>query len=126
MSRLNRTRAPLAAINITSLVDVLLILVAALLLLAPQFLKPVPVDLPKTSFEGRPTPQMSLVVSLARQGTLIVDNQPTPLARVQAMIVPEVTTVQIAADGGVAYRDVIRLVESLRPYRPRDIVLISR
>jgi biopolymer transport protein ExbD len=116
----------LATINITSLVDVLLILVAALLLLAPQFLKPVPVDLPKTSFEGRPTPQTSLVVSLARHGTLFVEDKPTPLDRLQSMIVPEVTTVQIAADGSVAYVEVIRLVESLRAYRPRDIVLITR
>jgi biopolymer transport protein TolR len=126
MKRFDKRRSAIAAINITPLVDVLLILVAALLLLAPQFVKPLPVQLPKTSLDGAPTAQQSLTISLANDGTLLIDGAATPLREALGMVEPEITTVQIAADGSVPYDEVVRLIASVRSSNPREILLLTR
>ena len=119
-------RAPLAAINITPLLDVLLILVAVLLLLAPHFVKPLPVDLPRTTLNGVPVTQSTLQVALQPSGKLFVNGHESSIDDLRAHIQPGVTTLEIGADGAASYASVVRLVEALRDTNPRDIVLLTQ
>lgn len=119
-------RAPLATINITPLVDVLLILVAILLLLAPQFVKRLPVQLPQTSISGAPHLQSSLLVTVNDKGELMIEDQPMSITDVKARIRANLTTVEIAASGAAAYSKVVNVVEMLRAAQPREIVLLTR
>jgi len=119
-------RKPLAAINITPLVDVLLILVATLLLLAPQLVKVLPADLPKLSVDGVPRPQQSLLLVMDERGHLSIDEQPMSLDDVADRIGPNVTTIELAASGRVSYQQIVDVVSELRKKNPREIQMIMR
>lgn len=120
-----QTRKPLASINITPLVDVLLILVAALLLLTPYFVKPLPVELPKTSLEGQPLPLKPMLLGLDESGQLWLDSTPTELNLVLEQIQEGVTSVEIAAGKNVRYEAIVNLVEAVRKRNPREISLLT-
>lgn len=119
-------RAPLAAINITPLVDVLLVLVATLLLLAPQMVKVIPADLPEFSIEGQPRQQQSLLLVIDENGSLFVDEHPHSLEDVKARVQEGLTTIEIAASGAVSYQRIVDVVGALREKQPREIRLIVR
>ena len=121
-----KRRASLAAINITPLVDVLLILVAVLLLLAPHFVKPLPVELPRTSLQGRPVPRQALQVAVLATGQLWLNGQEATLADIRLQIVPGQTTLEIGATGSVPYARVVEVVEALRDSQPREIELLAQ
>jgi biopolymer transport protein ExbD len=119
-------RAPLAAINITPLVDVLLILVVVLLLLAPHFVKPLPVELPRTALAGAPMLQSSLRVAVLANGKFWVDGHETSASEIKTLIKPGVTTLEIGADGKAPYAAIVDLVELLRDANPREVVLLTQ
>ena len=119
-------RAPLASINITPLVDVLLILVALLLFMAPQMVKVLPTDLPELAIDGKPRQQRSVLVAIDAEGHLSIDDQPMSIEDVLARIQPQLTTVEIASSGKVSYQTVIDVVAKLRQAEPRDIQMVVR
>lgn len=119
-------RKPLAQINITPLVDVLLILVAALMLLAPQMVKVLPADLPSLSIDGQPRQQNSLLVEIDERGRLSVDGHPLSIEDVQDRITKGKTTVEIAASGQVEYQQIVDVIANLRERQPRDFHLVMR
>lgn len=121
-----KRRAPLADINITPLVDVLLVLVAMLLLLAPQLVKVLPADLPQLSIEGAPRQQRSLLVVMDERGHLSIDAQPMSIEDVADRIVPSITTVELAASGRVSYQQIVDTVAELRKKNPREVQMIMR
>ena len=119
-------RAPLAAINITPLVDVLLILVAVLLLLAPHFVKPLPVELPRTALTGAPVLQSSLRVAVLANGKFWVEGHEASASEIKSLIKPGITTLEIGADGKSPYAAIVNLVELLRDANPREVVLLTQ
>jgi biopolymer transport protein ExbD len=121
-----RKRAPLAAINVTPLVDVLLILVAVLLLLAPHFVKPLPVELPRSSINGTPVLQSSVQVAVLANGQLKFEGHEIALADLKGLIKPGVTSLQIGADGKAEYAQIVAVVEALRDTNPREVVLLTQ
>jgi len=121
----NSDRKPLASINVTPLVDVLLILLVVMMLAMPMFVKKLPVDLPQTSVDGAPTVVHSLSVSLLPDGNLMVDNNPMTLAMVKTRISPDVS-VELNVDRTVTYDKVANLIAELQDSKPRDIALMTR
>ena len=119
-------RAPLASINITPLVDVLLILVAVLLLLAPHFVKPLPVELPRTALAGAPVVQTSLRVAVLASGKFWVDGHEASVDEIKSLIKPGVTTLEVGADGKSPYASIVSLVEQLRDANPREVLLLTQ
>ena len=59
---------PLAEINVTPMVDVMLVLLVIFMVAAPLMTVGVPVQLPRTSAEKVAQPKTPLVVSIARAG----------------------------------------------------------
>jgi len=116
----------LAAINITPLLDVLLILMSVLLLLAPRFMKPLPVELPRTSLSGQPVAQSSVQVALQSSGELWLEGHTTSLTEIRAHIVAGQTTLEIGAARNAPYGEVVKLVEALRDAHPREILLLTQ
>ena len=67
--------APLAEINVTPMVDVMLVLLVIFMVAAPLLTVGVPINLPKTSAAQVTEPQQPLVVSIYEAGeTFIGDN----------------------------------------------------
>ena len=66
---------PLAAINVTPMVDVMLVLLVIFMVTAPLLTVGVPLDLPKTSAAQLTQPQEPLVLSLDREGGSFIGNE---------------------------------------------------
>jgi biopolymer transport protein TolR len=118
-------RKPLASINITPLVDVLLILLVIVMLAMPVFVKKLPVELPKTGVDSAPVATNSLQVALNSKGQLFIGDQPAQFADVVRRIQPN-TTVELSVDEKTAYGDAAKLIARLQESNPREIVLATQ
>ena len=67
---------PLAEINVTPMVDVMLVLLVIFMVAAPLLTVGVPVNLPKSSAAQVTTPQEPLIVSLNKAGETFIGDQP--------------------------------------------------
>lgn len=73
-------RRPMAEINVTPFVDVMLVLLIVFMVTAPLLTVGVPIELPKTAATALPTEQEEpLTLSISTAGELIL--QETPIAR---------------------------------------------
>ncbi|MBI1359192.1 MAG: ExbD/TolR family protein [Alphaproteobacteria bacterium] len=76
----NRRKKPMAEINVTPFVDVMLVLLVVFMITAPLLATGVPVNLPKTSAKPLPTGQDTpLVVTVDKTGKVFVGEQTTPV-----------------------------------------------
>ena len=69
------TDQPLAEINITPLVDVMLVLVVILLVMAPMLTKTLHIDLPKVAASAPEARDHAVTVSLDAHGKLAIDGR---------------------------------------------------
>jgi biopolymer transport protein TolR len=67
---------PLAEINVTPMVDVMLVLLVIFMVTAPLLTVGVPVDLPKTTAAKLTEPKKPIIVSINREDALFIGNKP--------------------------------------------------
>ncbi|MEQ1578342.1 MAG: biopolymer transporter ExbD [Hyphomicrobium sp.] len=106
---------PVADINITPMVDVMLVLLIIFMVAAPLLVAGVPVELPKTSAARMGQSKKPMVVTLAADGRLQIrdelvtkDNLISRLAQVRAAEGDAV--VYVRADKKIPYGDVMELL----------------
>lgn len=78
---------PLAAINITPLIDVLLVLLIMMILTIPIASHKLPIDLPNGPPDGAPS-EMTHRLDIAASGALSWDGQPIADAKLGALLKP--------------------------------------
>ena len=106
---------PVAEINVTPLVDVMLVLLIIFMVAAPLMIAGVPVNLPQTAAAKQNPPQKPLVVTLAAEGKLYLRDEEVPVqdleARLQALRSAEGDAVTyVRADKGVSYGNVMEIL----------------
>lgn len=106
---------PFAEINITPLVDVVLVLLVIFMMAAPLMMQGVPIELPKTGGASLGSPATPLIASLSRNGTLHLGSETVSLddlpARLQSLRASEGDViVYVKADRAVAYGDVMDVI----------------
>ncbi|MGH6866108.1 MAG: ExbD/TolR family protein [Methyloceanibacter sp.] len=106
---------PISEINITPMVDVMLVLLIIFMVTAPLLVAGVPVDLPNTSAARISQPKKPMIVSLSPDGSLFVrDEQITRdglVPMLQAMRSAEGdTVVYVRADKSIAYGEVMDIL----------------
>jgi len=67
--------APLAEINVTPMVDVMLVLLVIFMVTAPLLTVGVPLDLPKTRAEAITEPKPPITLSLNREGEVFIGDE---------------------------------------------------
>ncbi len=67
-------RAPMAEINVTPLVDVMLVLLIIFMVTAPMLTAGVPVELPESRANALPQEQDQMTVSIGDDGTVYLDD----------------------------------------------------
>ena len=109
---------PLSGINVTPLVDVMLVLVVILILAAPVLAAALRVQLPQaqgTAPMAPPAPQQSLGLEIDAQGGLSIDGETLDEAALRARLAtlaaanPE-AELQLRADAGVPYGRVVAVM----------------
>ncbi len=106
---------PLAEINVTPLVDVMLVLLIVFMVAAPLMVVGVPVQLPKTSAERLAEPREPVVVSVDAAGRWYLRREelaPEPLAARLAELAAadREAPVYVRGDRAVPYGEVMRLM----------------
>ena len=111
-------RGALSEINVTPLVDVMLVLLIVFMISAPLLTAGVPVELPKTeagAMQDQPEP---LTISIRADGSLHIGEEPVPFAdlspRLQAMTSGDTKRpIYVRADGRATYEVVAQVMASL-------------
>lgn len=106
---------PLAEINITPFVDVMLVLLIIFMVAAPLMVAGVPVDLPNTSAKRLSQPKKPMVVTLAADGNLYIREDAVSetelVSRLQSLKATEGdAVVYVRADKTRAYGDVMEIL----------------
>ncbi len=77
---------PMASINVTPMVDVMLVLLIVFMVAAPLLTVGVPIDLPKTAAKSLNTEQKPVTVSVTAAGEVYIGDQQVPLDGVMAAV----------------------------------------
>ncbi len=84
---------PMANINVTPLVDVMLVLLIIFMMTAPILSYPIDIDLPQRSLNPPPTtvePPEPIRLRIDQSGTIFWNDSPTPLSALRNMMETEV------------------------------------
>jgi biopolymer transport protein TolR len=92
---------PMSEINVTPMVDVMLVLLIIFMVAAPLMTVGVPIDLPKTQAKQLNTEQKPITVSVNNEGLIFVGEDPVQLANI-------VEAVTAATPNGVEDRIYVR------------------
>ncbi len=132
--RRGRGRAPMADINVTPLVDVMLVLLIIFMVTAPLLVTGVPVNLPETRAKGLDQDDKPTVVSIDRDGGLYIDETqisdadlPDRLAEIVSANAGKAEPPQIflRADTGLDYGGVMRVMGELNRAGLNKVALVS-
>jgi biopolymer transport protein ExbD/biopolymer transport protein TolR len=125
-----RGEMPLNAdINVTSLIDVVLVLLIVFMITAPIMQGGVDVELPRA--EARPLQaKEGMVVSVTRDGRIFVDNTAVTYRDFRVTFRSLVTTrkpsgVYLQADAGVPYGEVVRVLAVIRTAGIQNVGLVA-
>jgi biopolymer transport protein TolR len=132
--RRGRGRAPMADINVTPLVDVMLVLLIIFMVTAPLLVTGVPVNLPETRAKRLDQDAKPTVVSIDRDGGLFIDEAevsdadlPARLAEILSANAGKADPPQIflRADKGLDYGRVMRVMGELNRAGLNKVALVS-
>jgi len=114
-----RRARPMAEINVTPFVDVMLVLLIIFMVAAPLMVVGVPVQLPETAANSLPSDEEEpLTVTIMSDGTVMIQTTEVPrdnlIPRLRAIATErDSTRVFLRADGAVPYRDVMQVMGAL-------------
>lgn len=123
-------RGTLSEINVTPLVDVMLVLLIVFMISAPLLTVGVPVDLPKTEAGALQDQTEPLSVSIRADGSLFVQEDPTPFSslapRLKEMSSGDTKKpIYVRADGKASYAVVAQVMAALSTSGFTSINLIT-
>ena len=126
-------RAPMSEINVTPLVDVMLVLLIIFMVTAPLLVAGVPVDLPKN--RAQPLDQQSKPVQLSidAKGAIFIDDAPVTPAALPARLAqiaaqpepPEGRRIYLRADKNLDYGQVMQVMGELNRAGLNRVALVS-
>jgi biopolymer transport protein TolR len=126
-------RTPMAEINVTPMVDVMLVLLIIFMVTAPLLVAGVPVDLPDSKAGALDQEQKPVQVSLDPSGAIFVDETEVPAeqlsARLQQILAssPEEggPRIFLRADKGLDYGRVMGVMGEINAAGLRKVALVS-
>ncbi|WCP13502.1 Biopolymer transport protein ExbD [Sphingobium sp. AntQ-1] len=133
-ARRGRGRAPMADINVTPLVDVMLVLLIIFMVTAPLLVTGVPVNLPETRAKGLDADAKPTILSIDRDGGLFIDDMqisdadlPDRFAEIASAHAgqPEPPQIFLRADTALDYGRVMRVMGELNRAGLNKVSLVS-
>ncbi len=131
--RHGRRRAPMAEINVTPFVDVMLVLLIIFMVTAPLLVAGVPVDLPENRAKALDQQAEPVQLSLDASGAIFVGDQPVSEAALPGRLAalaaepapPEGRRVYLRADRSLDYGRVMRVMGELNRAGLNRVALVS-
>lgn len=115
----NDNRSMMAEINVTPLVDVMLVLLVIFMVTAPMMQQGVQVNLPKADTKSMTPAEESVVVTVDKSGKVFINKDEVPTGdlrnRLSTMFVSRTKKeVFLKADAGVPYGEVVRAMADIK------------
>ncbi len=130
MGDLEGEAQPVSEINVTPLVDVMLVLLVIFMVTAPMLTAGVPVNLPKTAASPLSPPQPPLELSMTREGGLFLGPDAVDGAALEPRLValhaetPD-RALHLRADRGIEYGEVLRVMGLVQRAGITKVALVS-
>jgi len=126
-------RAPMAEINVTPLVDVMLVLLIIFMITAPLLVAGVPIDLPENRAKALDQDTKPIQIAIDAQGALFIDDAPVSDADLPQRLAdiaaqpepPEGRRIYLRADKGLDYGKVMRVMGELNRAGLNRVALVS-
>lgn len=125
-------RSPMAEINVTPLVDVMLVLLIIFMVTAPLLTAGVPVDLPDSRANPLPSETEELTISIVSDGTIYLDQAPLAAGQLPAELEAvsvnaggEQPSVTLRADQALPYGRVMAVMGELNRAGFNSISLVT-
>jgi len=125
-------RTPMAEINVTPMVDVMLVLLIIFMVTAPLLVAGVPVDLPDSKAGALDQEAEPVQISLDPSGAIFIDEQRVPegqfaarLARIAAAGGADGPRIFLRADRGLDYGRVMGVMGEINAAGLRKVALVS-
>lgn len=112
-------------INLTPLIDVLLVLLVIVLLISTMFVRQLPVSLPVSEVDGAPVVTQSVQVSLSPAGVLMQGYSPITSEILAKMVNSEVV-IELSVDKATTYATIAEAIGELQKLQPKTIALVTR
>jgi biopolymer transport protein TolR len=112
-------RGVMSQINVTPLVDVMLVLLVIFMITAPMMQQGVQVNLPKADTKSLPSQEETVIVSLERSGRVFINSAEVPLADLRGKLATMFANrtkkeVFLKADRDVPYGEVIKTMAEIK------------
>ena len=125
-----RSHRPLAEINVTPLVDVMLVLLVIFMVTAPLLTVGIPVNLPQTKADAISDPQEPLVITMDSAGKIFLQETEvdvdTLVAKLQAITQNKTDTrIFVRADRDIAYGKVMTVMGGVTSAGFTQVALIT-
>ncbi len=124
-------RGYMAEINVTPLVDVMLVLLIVFMVTAPMMTKGLKIDLPRTTAKPMPQKLSPVIISVDREGRIFLNKVPVDV-RALAVRLAELTRerkgrqVLLKADRRVPYGIVAQVMAACKEAGIADLGLVTR
>ncbi len=118
-SRDNGERGTMSQINVTPLVDVMLVLLVIFMVTAPMMQQGVQVNLPKAETKALPSQEETVVVSIEKSGRLFINNTEVTSGELRSKLMTMFANrskkeVFLKADRDVPYGEVVRTMAEIK------------
>ena len=125
-----RTYVPIADINVTPLVDVMLVLLVVFMVTAPLLTVGVPVDLPQTEAPAINEPKEPTVISVNKDGAIFIQETSIPIdtlvAKLQAITGSNADAVlYVRGDKDINYGRVLEVMSLVSAAGFRKVSLVA-
>ena len=128
----NESGGPMAEINVTPLVDVMLVLLIIFMITAPLMSHKVKVELPKATLaekpESKPVPPITLAVT--QEGNMFWNDQPISLGQLESRLSVEAQktpqpSINVRGDRTTKYRTVAEVVRIAQAQGMRKVGFVA-
>jgi biopolymer transport protein TolR len=130
--RRHRRRRVMSEINVTPMVDVMLVLLIIFMVSAPLLTVGVPIDLPQTQAKSLDQDQKPLTISVSVDGKVFLQNSEIPVADLVAKLTAVTTArggfderIYVRGDRKVDYGTVMRVMGRLSSAGFRRVALVT-
>ena len=118
-SRDNSDRGTMSQINVTPLVDVMLVLLVIFMVTAPMMQQGVQVNLPKAETKALPSLEETVVVSIEKSGRLFINSSEVTSGDLRSKLMTMFANrskkeVFLKADRDVPYGEVVRIMAEIK------------